>query len=228
MSGNHSQISELYSAYAAGRLSTAFRLLVQTQMALRADVRRDIEQAEAISGAFFEAEERETLSPNAFETALKRIDALDEGTADQLHAAHLANERLTELMRLPEPLREKALEACAQSGWRRLTSGVSRLEISNQGTTHSHLYRIKPGASVPQHTHHGDELTLVLEGGFTDETGSYGPGDISLQTSQDTHQPVADDDGICLVYAVSDGGMKFKGALGVFQSLFGGGRGRAN
>ena len=227
MTRNHSQISELYSAYAAGRLSTAFSLLVQTQMALRADVRRDVEQAEAISGAFFEAEERETLSPNAFETALKRIDALEDGK-DHVQAAHLANERLTELMRLPEPLREKALEACVHGGWRRLTSGVSRLEITNKGASHSHIYRIKPGASVPRHSHHGDELTLVLEGGFTDEAGSYGPGDISLQTPHDTHQPVADDDGVCLVYAVCDGGMKFKGTLGFLQSIFGGGRGRLN
>ena len=212
------QISELYSAYAAGRLSAPFALLVETQAGIRPDIRADIHRAESLSGIFFERETGEPLAPNAFEKTLQAIDRLDD--QDKRHAAVMASERLNELMDLPEPLREKALESCVGRGWKRLTNGVSRLDISTAGG-HAHLYRIKPGAAVPRHTHKGDELTLVVRGGFQDETGSYGPGDIALQTREDTHQPVADKDGVCLALAVSEGGMQFKGMLGLVQKLFG-------
>ena len=212
-------LSELYSAYAAGRLDPAYALLVETQAALRPDIRRDMRQAELVSGIFLESEERDMLAPNAFEKALQAIDRLEE-PADPARAAHKASERLDELMALPEPLREKALESCMHTGWRRLTNSVSRLKINDGRSGHAHLYRISPGARMPRHTHHGDELTLVVAGGFTDESGAYGPGDVSLQTPHDTHQPVADDHGVCMVFAVSDGGMKFKGVLGLVQKLF--------
>ena len=212
-------MSELYSAYAAGRLSAPYALLVETQAAIRPDIRAEVACAESLSGIFFEQDTGEALAPNAYERTLQAIDRLDDGENGR-HAAQLANERLTELMDLPEPLREKALEACVGKGWKRLTGGVSRLDIATAGG-HAHLYRIKPGAAVPRHTHEGDELTLVVRGGFTDENGSFGPGDVALQTPDDTHQPVADQDGICLALAVSEGGMKFKGMLGLMQRLFG-------
>lgn len=211
--------SELYSAYSAGRLSPAYALLVETQAALRADIARDLAISEAITGTFFENESRELMAPNAFEKTLKQIEALEDGGADSLAAASSARDGLNELLALPEPLRDKALMASIGKGWSRLTRGVSRLDLSDSIAVHAHLYKIKPGSSVPRHSHHGPELTLVLQGGFSDQTGDYGPGDISYKTPQDTHQPIADDDGVCLALAVSEGGMRFTGMLGLIQKL---------
>ncbi|RIJ18074.1 ChrR family anti-sigma-E factor [Henriciella mobilis] len=214
-------VSELYSAYAAGRLSPAFALMVETQAAIRADIRRDLDLSEAIAGAMLEDEEPTVMSPNAFESALRAIDAIDDGKDRTVRAAKSAGAGLQELLNLPEPLREKALEACEAQGWQRLTGGVQRLDLGSNPSVHAHLYRLDPGASVPRHSHHGDEFSLVLHGGFSDDGASYGPGDIARQTPADTHQPVADDDGPCLVLAVSEGGLKFTGVLGFLQRLAG-------
>ncbi|MCH2458189.1 MAG: ChrR family anti-sigma-E factor [Henriciella sp.] len=214
-----SQRSDIYAAYAAGTLAPSFRLLVETQAAIRSDVRDRVNHAEAISGIFLEQERPTMLAPNAFERTLQALDDLEE-EADAKDAAKLASERLSELLDLPEPLRERALESCMRGGWKRMTSGVKRLEIGTQAGGHAHLYRIEPGATVPTHSHFDDELTLVVQGGFSDETGSYGPGDICLKTPTDTHSPVGDDDGICLALAVSEGGMEFKGMLGILQKVF--------
>ncbi|WP_158085743.1 ChrR family anti-sigma-E factor [Henriciella aquimarina] len=216
-----SYVSELYSAYAAGRLSPAFALLVETQAALRTDIRNDIAHAEAIAGALLERETGEAMSPRAFESVLHAIDALEdsEDVAVQIGETDLADDE--ELRGLPEPVRTRALKAFGQSGWRRLTGGVSRIDLSENTAVHAHLYRIRPGASVPAHSHKGDELTLVLTGGFSDHTGSYGPGDISCQSPGDTHHPVADDDGVCIALAVSEGGLKFTGILGLIQKFAG-------
>jgi putative transcriptional regulator len=82
--------------------------------------------------------------------------------------------------------------------------------------------RISPGAKTPVHSHHGREVTLCLIGGFHDARGSYGPGDLSFADPELVHQPIADDDGVCFVLAVTDGGLKFMGLFGVFQKMFGG------
>ena len=216
-----SQLSELYSAYAAGTLSPSFALLVETQAAIRPDIRAHLTQAETLSGIFFEREAQTRLAPNAYEKTLHAIDELEE-EADSRQAAQMASERLDEIMTLPEPLREKALESCVRGGWKHLTGGGSRLDISRTSAGSAHLYRIKAGASVPSHSHFGNELTLVVRGGFSDETGSYGPGDLAFNTPDDTHTPVGDDDGVCMALAVSDGGMQFKGMLGILQKVFGG------
>ncbi len=214
-------VSELYSAYSAGQLSPAYALLVETQAAMRADISHDLAISEAIAGTFLEHERRDLMAPNAFEKALREIDALEDEVAAPDLAAKLAGEGLNELLDLPPPLRDKALEACAEKGWSRLTNGVSRLDLSGSIAVHAHLYRITPGSSVPKHSHHGQELTLVIRGGFSDEIGSYGPGDLCCKTPADTHQPVADDDGVCIALAVIEGGMRFKGVLGLIQKLTG-------
>lgn len=214
-------VSELYSAYAAGRLSAAYALMIETQMQIRADISEDVAIAEAISGAMLDAEKPSLMAPNAFEKVLQSIDR-QEGSEDQsVRAAVSAGSELQELLGLPEPLRERALEACGKKGWRRLAGGIKRLDLGGSAAIHAHLYRIDPGAALPRHSHHGDEYTLVLTGGFTDASGSYGPGDIARQTPADTHKPVADDDGVCYALAISEGGIRFTGMLGILQRLIG-------
>ena len=139
----------------------------------------------------------------------------------QTDLGRAAGEGLSELLALPEPLRTEAIDSCVRSGWQKLTKGVQRLDLGTNAALYAHLYRIEPGSAVPHHTHRGNEYTLVVQGGFTDAAGSYGPGDICCQTPSDFHQPVADEDGVCFALAVSEGGMKFTGLLGILQKLSG-------
>jgi len=195
---------EVYSAYAAGCLDPAFALMVETQAALRPDVTRAIVRAEMIAGIFLDNEETAELSKNASRDALAIIDAWEAGERETKKAVSLAGEALDELLQLPEPVREHALEACGQSGWQSLTTGVKRLKIDVSSQAEVELYRIEPGCSVPKHSHKGSEFTLVVAGGFTDETASYGPGDLCVKGPEDTHQPVGDDHGVCLASNASE------------------------
>ncbi|NBC20054.1 MAG: hypothetical protein GVY06_03245 [Alphaproteobacteria bacterium] len=213
--------SELYSAYAAGCLDPSFALLVETQAALRNDISEAIAVGEAISGLFLEAEAPARMTDGALERAFAAIDA-EAPVAARRHAAKAAGEALAEIIALPEPLREVALDAAGDSGWKMVAPGLKRLKLDTGGLAESELFRIGPGISVPRHTHEGNEYTLVVAGGFTDGSGSYGPGDLAVKSSVDTHQPVADEDGACIALAVRDGGLKFTGAMGLVQRLLGG------
>ena len=213
---------EVYSAYAAGCLDPAFCLLLETQSALRPDVARAVAKAETIAGIFLETEESTALSAGAINKAMAMIDAFEAGERTPPCAAvRLAGEGLDELLDLPEPLRETALTSFQTSKWQSLTQGIRRLKLDAGSDAEVELYRIEPGCTVPKHSHSGSEFTLVVSGGFTDESGSYGPGDLSLKGSNDTHQPTGDMDGVCYALAVREGGLKFTGMMGLLQRLVG-------
>lgn len=214
--------SELYSAYAAGCLDPAYALLVETQAALREDVRQSIIVSEIIAASQFEAAEPMGMADDAVERALAAIDALeDEAAVSPRVALAGVNAALEELLHLPQPLRDKALEAAGEDGWRFTGPGIRRLSIDTGSAAEAEIYRLDAGASVPRHTHEGVELSLVVAGGFTDETGSFGPGDISVKGPEHVHQPVADADSPCLIFAVRDGGLKFQGVMGLVQRIIG-------
>lgn len=216
-----SDFGEVYSSYAAGCLDPAFGLLVETQAALRPDVSRAVARAEAIAGIFLESEESAQLSDGAAATALAMIDAFEASHETSQRAVHQANEGLEELLALPEPLRETALQSFQSNKWQSLTSGIRRLKLEADSQAEIELYRIEPGCAVPRHSHKGSEFTLVVSGGFSDDTGTFGPGDISVKGPEDTHQPIGDMDGVCYALAVRDGGLKFTGMLGLVQRLVG-------
>jgi putative transcriptional regulator len=80
--------------------------------------------------------------------------------------------------------------------------------------------RIKAGRSIPSHTHRGPEVTLVLDGGFSDQRGHYSRGDVCVADDTVEHRPVADPDGECLCLALSGGPIRFKGWLGSLLAPF--------
>ena len=45
---------------------------------------------------------------------------------------------------------------------------------------------------MPQHSHEGEEYTLVLRGGFTDGELHFLPGDVATADPTVDHQPIAD------------------------------------
>jgi putative transcriptional regulator len=82
----------------------------------------------------------------------------------------------------------------------------SRLDL-NEGVTHTSLLHIQAGGHIPNHTHKGSELTLLLEGSFEDEMGTYNKGDFILLNSNHTHSPMTKHG--CLCYTVVDSPLTF-------------------
>lgn len=77
----------------------------------------------------------------------------------------------------------------------------------NEGEIHSSLLHIQPGGAVPEHTHKGYELTLLLAGEFSDEYGHYVPGDFILLDASNTHNPVSEPG--CLCFTVANDSLYF-------------------
>ena len=220
-STTHKAFSELYAAYAAGCLDPAFAMMVETQSLLRPEIRQSVAVSEMISGGLLETAPEARLSDGALDRALAAIDAMEAEEALSVRAGRAAGEAMDEILALPDPVRGAALDAIGSKGWQVMGRGLKRLTLETGSSMETELYRIAPGARIPRHSHAGSEYTLVVAGGFTDERGSYGPGDVIINGPDDCHQPVGDEGEVCFALAVRDGGLRFTGMIGVIQRLLG-------
>lgn len=85
---------------------------------------------------------------------------------------------------------------------------LSRTRIQlNEDEIHTSLLHIAPGGGVPEHTHKGFELTLLLDGSFEDESGQYVKGDFIMLNSEHQHHPISSEG--CLCYTVANGALHF-------------------
>ncbi len=73
----------------------------------------------------------------------------------------------------------------------------SRLDLDDDNLRAS-LLHIDVGGQVPAHTHKGFEITLLLQGSFKDEMGTYKQGDFVWLNGEHTHNPISEEGCICL------------------------------
>ncbi|TWX69960.1 ChrR family anti-sigma-E factor [Colwellia sp. C1TZA3] len=103
---------------------------------------------------------------------------------------------------LPNVLRNIELGKTAQIG------KLSRARLNlGEGEIHTNLLHIGPGGSIPEHTHKGFELTLLLAGTFADAQGQYVAGDFIMLDKRDQHQPATERG--CLCYTVANDALHF-------------------
>ncbi|OGO78495.1 MAG: anti-sigma factor [Chromatiales bacterium RIFOXYA1_FULL_46_5] len=90
--------------------------------------------------------------------------------------------------------------------------GISTAKLAGEDQHNVSLLYIRKDSEVPQHTHLGMEITLVLKGKIYDESGCYGEGDLLINTPDHTHTPrtMSED---CLCLSVLTAPLKFKKGL---------------
>ncbi|MBB1384969.1 cupin domain-containing protein [Pseudoalteromonas sp. SG45-5] len=82
----------------------------------------------------------------------------------------------------------------------------SRVALDD-GALRSSLLHIDAGGEIPEHTHTGFEVTLLLDGEFSDEEDSYVPGDFIWQDGSHQHTPLTKDG--CLCFTVVSSALHF-------------------
>lgn len=86
-----------------------------------------------------------------------------------------------------------------RSKWLTL-GGIATSRLPSGDPHHISLLYISEQTQVPQHTHQGLEMTLVLAGEIEDENGRYVAGDLIVATPDHTHTPrnVREEPCLCL------------------------------
>ena len=200
--------------YAAGSLAEPIALLVATHLSLCPRCRIETRELEAVGGALLDKLEPSPLNEGGLEHLFARLEQQDdEEEAPLQHATEGEPD-------LPEPLRSYVGGALSLLPWRRLGPLGQVLLLPEHPNLTTRLLSIRAGTAMPSHTHAGAEMTLVLRGAFSDETGHYLRGDLAEADEEVDHQPVADQGEDCLCLAVTDARLNLTGTFGRLVNPF--------
>ena len=202
---------ELLIDYAAGTTAGAAATLMATHLVLCPACRAAVAELEEIGGILLEGLDGHPVATVAAALPLGRAPAPLPATTSGPAI-------------LPKPLRDRLGRDLDQVRWRGLFPGVRYVGIPGLREGAATLMKISAGRRLPQHTHRGTEMTLVLAGGFSDLSGHYGRGDLLIADPGIDHQPVADADGDCICLVVAEAPPRFTGRFGPILNLFTAGR----
>lgn len=210
----HHHISdELLLAYATGELAEGWSIAVATHLALCPSCRGRLSFMEHAGGEMLELAAPETAdqAPEASWEAMRaKITTPKPMAVDELPAPPAADTAPI----LPEPLRSYLGGDIDSLKWKALGRGAYHIPIrTGDRQTQVRLLKIPAGKPVPEHSHGGRELTLVLQGAFTDGTAVFRRGDLEEADESLTHQPVATPEADCICLAVTDAPLKFRSLL---------------
>jgi putative transcriptional regulator len=200
----HHPDDDLLLSYASGAAEEAVALVIATHLAFCAQCREAVALMETIGGSLLEDLPPVPLAQTAFAATVARLDGLQPFP----RPPHTPSCDGT-----PQPLRHWLGGDLSNVRWRRMGPRLAYLPLLRRGRTSVKLLRGAPGTEVGAHTHRGLELTLVLKGGFSDVTGSYGPGDLQCSDRSLTHSPIADPGEDCINLAVTTDSLKFENLI---------------
>jgi len=212
---NHHPSDAMLMSYASSALSNGFSLMVSCHLEGCQPCQEELQTMEMIGGAFLNQGSSAPLEVHSLETALDRISEPEETPALVSHQQS-ANEQDPDFPVSLAPYLDGALDALR---WQKLVPGIKQIKLDvgdNELPGSVRLFNIKPGFSLPQHSHNGEELSFVLRGAFTDEFGRYGVGDLTEMGPDDQHQPITDTQEPCICLIATDAPLKFKWGMSRF------------
>ena len=207
MNVRHHMSDELLLDYASGSLAESWSLAVATHLALCPACRKRLAAMEMAGGALLsEIGPAEEVSDDQWRAMKARLRETPSPRPSATAATHASTHSV-----LPEPLRSYAGGDVDTLKWKQLGPGAYHFPIKTRdGEAQVRLLRIPAGKPVPEHTHGGRELTVVLSGCFHDGEDTFHRGDFEEADEDLTHQPVAGEGQDCICLAVTDAPLKFK------------------
>ncbi|WP_174801011.1 ChrR family anti-sigma-E factor [Martelella limonii] len=210
----HHHISEpLLLEYAAGTLEEGWSLAVATHLALCPHCRQQLRLMEAAGATMLEelAPEPAAISEDHSWNAL--LARLNDAHAEPQQPPRPEPVAETALL-VPEPLRSYIGGSLESVQWRRLGLNAHQAILQpDGGAVQARLLRVGPGQPLPEHSHGGRELTLVLKGSYISEGQLFAAGDLEEEDDETLHSPVVTGDGECICLVVTDAPLRFQSRL---------------
>lgn len=202
-------------SYAAGALPHGLSLIVAAHLGVCPRCRDTVKLADSMGSAFMDSSEPVAVNDRALDNVMQRISA----PADEVALPPMAGRH-----GVPAPLGAMLPEDLTEIRWRTIGPGIRQAKLpgtdgSDEGVK---MLKIAPGRSVPQHSHGGHEMTLIVSGSYTDEIGRFQAGDIADLDGDTHHQPVADGAEDCICIIATDAPLHFTGIVPrMMQSFIG-------
>lgn len=184
---HHPDAGRLFD-YAAGSLGHSAHLVIGAHVHACAECASAVAAAEAAGGILLDSLAPTPLAPEALVRAMAKIER---------PAPRLAATPAAPLAWIDVP----AEVVLALRRRRRIAPGVWLAPVTRaRGADRAYLMGIPAGVSMPNHTHRGWEMTVVLKGAFRDGETLYRAGDFCETDETVRHHPAVtnDEDCVCL------------------------------
>ena len=210
-------------SHSAGSLPPALAVVCATHLACCSQCRDRLLQIDQIGGVLMEQQLGSALPAGARAAMLARLDAsaeCDESSSEP--PVFEPDQPEQDPDRLPAPLHPWFGSSMRRLRWRWVAPGLHRIRAQGIDGGDLMLLRVAPGSRLPLHSHQCNELTVVLDGAYSDMLGHFGPGDAADLDEDTLHQPVAATGVPCICVAATDAPLRFPGWIArTLQPLFG-------
>ncbi len=192
-------------SFAAATLAEPLAAVVAAHLCLCPKCRAEVADLELVGAALLQSSPGRSAGP-ALQAPRRPVDSATTAAPRSAPADD----------RLPAAIAAAYGLSLASILWKRLGPGVwhHRLPLRHEGDGDLRLLRIASGRTMPDHGHGGAELTLVIEGAYSDATGTYRRGDIQDADEGLEHQPVVDAAAECVCLIASEHRARFKTLVG--------------
>jgi len=189
---NRERLDLLIAHYVSGSLPEPAHVLVGSHLEMQLSAARLAGVMEGLAGDALSA-----VPPVALSVRERRLNEIFASSAPPEPES-----RIAERSRFPASLQAYAGKDLADIRWKTKLPGLRHHVIEKSEDVETSLLWVRAGRALPQHGHHGLELTLVLEGEFHDHRGNFGEGDVSVADETLDHRPIAGKRGPCLCLSV--------------------------
>jgi putative transcriptional regulator len=205
MTQTHPEL-ELLELYVSGSLSVGMDIFIKVHLNFCPLCRAEIETFEAIAGELL------TSDQALIDGDLSSVDSILEKI---LKKPKLKNqEEVSKPIKggvMPTMINNLVGQTSENISWRFRLPGISDYQISKNHGEEISLLKAEPGTKIFQHTHEGEEATLVLSGAMQDGDTVLQAGDVSIVDENYTHNPSIIGDVPCICLIVLSGKLKFTG-----------------
>lgn len=214
--GTPRAVDALLADYSAGKLPVILHAVVASHLTLKPENWSFVRVMEAAAGDAMVASDRVPFSDR--DAMLDAIFAVADDVSEAGRGARTASPHGI----IPAPLVPMCGEDISGIKWQRQLPGFRAAKVSDADGLEASLLWIKAGRRMPSHSHDGSEITLVLQGAFSDGSGRYARGDIAIADHEVDHRPVAEEGEDCICLAVTDAPLRLTGPIGkIFSRLMG-------
>jgi len=199
--------------FSAGTLPLAQAVAVKAHLHFCSECQQSVQKMEAYGGSMLEKLEPQPTMVGGFDKLMGAIDGGMPAKVESVRADNTISEPSGDNTGLPtliqkmienKPLKWKKVNRSLKTA--PLTIGQKQFQVS--------LQKIEAGNTVPKHDHRGTEMTVVLEGSFSDKQGIYQEGDFLIKEPGDVHQPISARNQHCLCLSVEEAPVKLTGLWG--------------
>lgn len=211
------------SDFAQGLSAPALSLVISAHADMCPQCKRQISQLESASAKILVEQpfDRMAEQPTDFASMLAEITCLPaaEGPSNisQSHQIELDGRKFT----VPRALKRYVEKT---GNWSHLLGNLWQAPVDLGPIGKANFIFMQKQGRVPEHTHRGTELTLVIDGEFSDGISHYDTGDFILMNSENTHAPYSEASEGCLVFTIVDAPLHFTSGiarlLNPFSHLF--------